>query len=54
LQWLGITIPDGTIAISGPGVWEVCEQLCTGRATMIRVDGKQITSVRFIPEEAEL
>jgi hypothetical protein len=54
LKWLGITTPDGTIAISSPGVWEVCEQLCAGRATMIRMDGKQITSVRFIPEEAEL
>jgi len=54
LQSLSITTPDGTIAITGPGAWDVCEQLADKKATMIRTDGKQITSVRFIPKETEL
>jgi Tn3 transposase DDE domain len=46
--------PRPLMLFPGPGIWEVCEQLCAGRATMIRMDSNQITSVRFIPEEAEL
>lgn len=54
LQALSITTPDGTIAVTGPGAWEMCEQLCAGKATMIRTDGQKITSVRFVPKETEL
>lgn len=54
LQTLSITTADGTIAITGPGAWDVCECVCGNRITMIRTDGKEITSVRFIPKETDL
>jgi hypothetical protein len=53
-QTLTLSIAEGNIAITGPGAWEVCEQLCAGRATMIRTDGRQITSVQFTAVEAEI
>jgi hypothetical protein len=53
-QTLSINIPDGTIAITGTGAWEVCENLCPGRVTMIRTDGEKITSVTFTEAEADV
>jgi archaeosine-15-forming tRNA-guanine transglycosylase len=53
-QTLSITTADGTIAITGPGAWEVTENLCPGRVTMIRSDGEKITSVQFTSAEPEL
>jgi hypothetical protein len=33
---LTIKTPDGMIAVTGPDVWELCEPLCAGKATMVR------------------
>ena len=54
LQCLGITTPDGTIAITGPSAWDFCEGMCTNQVTMVSTDGEHITSVRFIPKETDL
>lgn len=48
---LSVKIAGGTITATGPGAWEACESLCAGKATMIRSDGVEITSVVFYPKE---
>jgi hypothetical protein len=52
-QTLSVKVSDGTIAITGPGAWELTEQLCPGKVTMVRTDGHQITSVEFAPDERD-
>jgi hypothetical protein len=56
LERLTVNVPPhkGAIAITGPAVRELCEVLCSGRATMIRKDGKDITEVTFIPDPVAL
>lgn len=53
-QSLNVKIPDGTITLTGPGAWEVCESLCPGKITMVRSDGVQITSVSYVPDNIDL
>jgi hypothetical protein len=43
--------PHGTIVICGSFVGELCEALCTHRATKIRKCEPEIASVTFIPDE---
>jgi len=46
--------PHGTLIITGPAARELCNCLCAGQATLIRTDGVDLTSVEYVPEEAEL
>jgi hypothetical protein len=48
---LAVECYHGIILITGPGTEELENALCAGQATMIRTDGKQITSVMLLVEE---
>jgi len=49
------TPSHGLIIIRGPGAWELCENFCAGKATMIRSDGQKVLSVeRLTKKQAKL
>ncbi|MBV9490987.1 MAG: hypothetical protein JO069_14890 [Verrucomicrobia bacterium] len=45
--------PHGTVIIQGGSMGELCEALCTHRATKIRTCPPEITCVELIPEAPE-